>query len=226
MPNTPEAPEKSPEAPAKAAVAKLYEIFLAGEYAAVRRLIAESEMAPEVADRVALMRLMGSEIAHFEVLAGEVEQAGGSVVAAIEEHSGVFDKYHRVTTPSSWLEVLVKLYLSDGMVADFYAEMAETLPEEAREVFAEVSSNTASSEFARDEVRAAVAADPAIASPLTLWGRRLLGEAITHMQWVLAEDDDVTDLLFTSTGSLATAMSFFDAIAARHADRMAELSLG
>ena len=55
--------------------------------------------------------------------------------------------------------------------------------------------------------------------------RRLLGEAITHMQWVLAEDDDVMDLLFAGTGSLATASVFFDAIAERHAERMAELSL-
>ncbi|UQE74311.1 ferritin-like domain-containing protein [Gordonia sp. PP30] len=219
MPNTSAAPDKS-------AVTKLYEIFLAGEYAAVHRLIDESAMAPAVADGVALIRLMGSEIAHLELLAEQVTGAGGTVDAAITAHRGVFDRYHRVTTPSTWLEVLVKLYLSDGMVADFYAEMVETLPGEARKVFREVLAHTASSQFARDEVRAAVEADPAIAAPLTLWGRRLLGEAITHMQWVLAEDDDVTDLLFASTGSLATATAFFDAIAERHTERMAELGLG
>lgn len=218
MPNTPEAPENP-------AVLKLYEIFLAGEYSAVRRLVHDAEMAPTTADRVAVMRMTGSEIAHFEVLAEQVTRAGGGVDAAIDAHREVFDKYHRVTDPSSWLEVLVKLYIGDGMTADFFSEMVQTLPDEAREVFREVMASTTSSDWVRDEVRAAVAADPRIASPLALWGRRLLGEAITHMQWVLAEDEDVMDLLFAGTGSLATASVFFDAIAERHSERMAALSL-
>jgi len=100
------------------------------------------------------------------------------------------------------------------------------LPAGTRDVFASVMGQTGSSEWAKDTVRAAVAADPAVASPLTLWGRRLLGEAITHMQWVLAEDEDVTDLLFAGAGSLSSVATFFEAIAQRHAARMAELSLG
>lgn len=218
MPNTPVAGDDR-------ALVTLYEIFLAGEYAAVHRLNDEQAMAPTVGDRVSLMRMTRSEIDHFEALATQVEAAGRDVNAAITAHVAVFDKYHRVTTPSSWLEVLVKLYISDGMVADFFGEMAQALPEAAREVFGEVMGHTVSSEWAREGVVAAVAADPAIAAPLALWGRRLLGEAITHMQWVLAEDEAVTDLLFAGVGSLATAATFFDTMAQRHTERMAALSL-
>ncbi|AVM01433.1 hydroxylase [Gordonia iterans] len=212
-------------APENPAVTKLYEIFLAGEYAAVRRLIDESAMAPTTRDRVAVMGLMAAEIEHFQVLAAQVEGAGGSAERAIDQHVSVFDKYHRVTEPSDWAEVLVKLYIGDGMVADFFAEMVEVLPDGVREVFREVLATTSPSDWARDEVRAAVAADPAIAAPLALWGRRLLGEAITHMQWVLAEDEDVTDLLFDRSGALAGAAAFFDSMAERHAQRMADMSL-
>lgn len=218
MPNT-------PAAAVDPAVQKLYEIFLAGEFAAVRRLGAEAHMAPNTADRVALMRMAGSEISHFETLAGVVTAGGGSVEKAVEEHIGVFDRYHRVTTPSNWLEVLVKLYIADGMAADFFAELVDVLPDEVRDVFAEVAATTSNSDWALDEVRAAVAADPDLAAPLSLWGRRLLGEAITHMQWVLAEDEDVTDLLFAKAGSLAKSAAFFDAMAERHGQRMVELTL-
>ncbi len=218
MPNTPAAPDDH-------AVTTLYEIFLAGEYAAVQRLIDESAMAPTTGDRVNLMRMIGSEIDHFDVLAGQVTAAGGSVDGAVARHVAVFDKYHRVTTPSNWLEVLVKLYIGDSMVADFFAELGQALPEPVRGVVAQVMAHTVSSDWARDEVRAAVEADPAVAAPLALWGRRLLGEAITHMQWVLAEDDAVTDLLFTGTGSLSNAAGFFDTMAGRHSERMAAMSL-
>ncbi|MFT3714361.1 MAG: ferritin-like fold-containing protein, partial [Gordonia sp. (in: high G+C Gram-positive bacteria)] len=102
----------------------------------------------------------------------------------------------------------------------------EQLPPEAHDVMAQALSQTTSSDWVRDEVRAAVAADPALASPLTLWGRRLLGEAITHAQWVLAEDEHMTDLLFSGDGSLTAAASFFDNMAQRHAQRMADLGLG
>ncbi|MFT3717086.1 MAG: ferritin-like fold-containing protein, partial [Gordonia sp. (in: high G+C Gram-positive bacteria)] len=190
MPNT-------PDAVTAPATATLYEIFLAGEYSAVRRLIDDAEMAPTIADRIAMMRMVASEQQHFDLLAQQVEQAGGSVTDAVEKHQRVFDEYHRVTTPSDWLEVLVKMYVGDGLAADFYDEMVEQLPPEAHDVMAQALSQTTSSDWVRDEVRAAVAADPALASPLTLWGRRLLGEAITHAQWVLAEDEHMTDLLFS-----------------------------
>ncbi len=212
-------------APENPAVTKLYEIFLAGEYAAVRRLIDESAMAPTTRDRVALMGLMSDEIEHFRVLAAQVEARGGDAEQAIDRHVSVFDKYHRVTEPADWPEVLVKLYIGNGMVADFFAEMVEVLPDGVREVFREVMATTSSSDWARDEVRAAVAADPAIAAPLALWSRRLLGEAITHMQWVLAEDEDVTDLLFARPGALAGAAAFFDNMAERHGERMADMAL-
>lgn len=218
MPNTPAAPENP-------VVVTLCEIFLAGEYAAVARLISEGAMAPTTADRVALLRMTGSEINHFQVLAEQVTAAGRDVADAVDQHVDVFNRYHKVTDPSTWLEVLVKMYIGDGMSADFFAEMVDHLPEEVRDTFGEVMADTSSSEWACEQVRAAVTGDPAVAAPLTLWGRRLLGEAITHMQWVLAEDPDVTDLLFSGTGSLTDVASFFDSIAERHGERMRALGL-
>ncbi|GEE03958.1 hypothetical protein nbrc107696_44040 [Gordonia spumicola] len=207
------------------ATVKLYEVLLAGEFAACYRLIDESAMAPTTSDRVAIVRLIAAEMGHFEELAAQLVEAGGDPDRAVSRHSKVFDEYHRVTTPSSWLEALVKMHIGDGLAADFYVELADAMPEEVQSVMKSVMDSTGSSDFAVTQVRAAIAADPALRSPLALWGRRLLGEAITHMQWVLAEEDEVMDLLFSGDASLATAASFFDAIAERHAQRMADLDL-
>ncbi|MCF8587094.1 ferritin-like fold-containing protein [Gordonia liuliyuniae] len=207
------------------ATAKLYGLLLAGEFAACYRLIDESTMAPTTADRVAIARLIAAEMAHFEELATQVSGVGGDPEAAVSAHAKVFDDYHRVTTPSSWLEALVKMYIGDGLAADFYTELADRMSSDVQPVVASVLGSTGSSQFAVDRVRAAIAADPSSRSALALWGRRLLGEAITHMQWVLAEEDEVMDLLFTGDATLATAASFFDGIAERHAQRMADLGL-
>ncbi len=215
----------TPETSATSATAKLSEIFLAGEYAAVRRFIDDAALAPTTADRVALMRAMAAEVGRLDLLSERVRAAGGDPIGAMEQHSGVFDRYHHTTQPRNWAEALVKLYIGDGLVADFSAELRTTLPESAREVLQSVASSPSSLDWARDGVRAAVAADADLAAPLTLWGRRLLGEAVTHMQWVLAEDPEVTDLLFTGPGSIAHAADFFEAMTTRHGERMADLSL-
>lgn len=207
-------------------IVKLYAVLLAGEYAAFYRLIDESSMAPDVPSGIAIARMAASEIAHFEQLAEQLTRRGLDPADAVARYRSVFDEYHTVTMPKTWYEVLVKAYIGDGLAADFYNEAAGALPAPARGIVADVMAQTASSEFARDQVRAAVEADPALASPLTLWGRRLLGEAVTHAQWVLAAEDDVTDLLFSGVGSLQNMAEFFDVITEKHAQRMADLGLG
>ncbi len=75
------------------------------------------------------------------------------------------------------------------------------------------------------EVRAAVAASKSEKDRLMLWGRRLLGEAITQAQFVLARREDLTDLVMTATGSLNGVAALFDNMQAKHAERMAVLGL-
>ncbi|QTI68025.1 ferritin-like fold-containing protein [Gordonia sp. L191] len=208
------------------AVGKLFAVLLAGEYAAFYRLIDESSMAPDIPSGIAIARMAASEIAHFELLAEQVSRRGLDPAESIERYRAVFDQYHRATTPRTWLEALVKAYVGDGLAADFYTELSEMMPPVAQQVVAQVMAETGNSQFAREQVKAAIAADPALRSPLTLWGRRLLGEAVTHAQWVLAAEEGVTDLLFSGATSLNGVADFFDSITARHAERMSDMGLG
>jgi hypothetical protein len=41
------------------------------------------------------------------------------VVPAISKYASALDGYHRLTTPSTWLEALVKTYVGDSLAADF-----------------------------------------------------------------------------------------------------------
>jgi hypothetical protein len=54
------------------------------------------------------------------------------------------------------------------------------------------------------KVRAAVQADPAVAGRLALWARRLLGEAVTQAQHVIAERESL-DALFMPNATTALA---------------------
>ena len=75
------------------------------------------------------------------------------------------DRFHALTSPSNWLESLVKAYVGDGLAADFYREVAEFVDPPTRELILTVLADTGSAEFAVREVRAAIAANPAVAGP-------------------------------------------------------------
>jgi hypothetical protein len=88
-----------------------------------------------------------------------------------------------------------------------------------------VLSETGHSQFVVAEVRAAVAASGRQRNRLTLWARRLLGEAITQAQYVLADHDELADLVVSGTGGLGHITEFFDRLQRTHAERMRELGL-
>ncbi len=60
---------------------------------------------------------------------------------------------------------------------------------------------------------------------LALWGRRLLGEAVTHAQQIVAERDELAAFIITGTGDLSGIASLLKRVQSNHSKRMAKLGL-
>lgn len=208
-----------------AGVSELFAILAYGEVAAFYRLTDEARMAPNLAGRISMARMAAAEMGHFELLQEALESRGVDVVSAISKYASALDNYHRLTTPSTWLEALVKTYVGDAMAADFYLEIADGLPDEVADVVRAVLSETEHSQFVVAEVRAAVNSSAKQRSRLALWSRRLLGEAITQAQYVLADHDELVDLVVSGTDGLTQLTGFFDRLQRTHDERMRELGL-
>ncbi|HYR12770.1 MAG TPA: ferritin-like fold-containing protein, partial [Mycobacterium sp.] len=73
--------------------------------------------------------------------------------------------------------------------------------------------------------QAAVTASEKQRHRLALWSRRLLGEAITQAQYVLAEHDELVDLVMSSGEGLTQMTEFFHRLQHTHSTRMHELGL-
>ena len=134
---------------------------------------------------------------HYEVLRDALERRGVDIVPAMTKYASTLENYHRLTTPSTWLEALVKTYVGDALAADFYLEIADSMPDEVADVVRSVLAETGHSQFVVAEVRAAVTASDRQRHRLALWSRRLLGEAITQAQYVLADHDELVDLVMS-----------------------------
>src|ERR1700712_3198068 len=207
-------------------VDSLFALLAYGEVAAFYRLTEEARMAPNLAGRINMASMAAAEMNHYELLRDAMERRGVDVVPTMTKYASALENYHRLTTPSTWLEALVKTYVGDALAADFYLEIADTLPTEAADVVRAVLSETSHSQFVVAEVKAAVTASDRQRHRLALWSRRLLGEAITQAQYVLAEHDELVDLVVSSGEGLGRLTEFFDRLQNTHNRRVRDLGLG
>jgi hypothetical protein len=207
------------------AVVDLLGVLAYAELTAFDRLAEDARMAPTLAGRAALARMAAAEIDHHGRLTDRIAALGVDPADAMAPFVPVLDAFHAGTRPSNWLEGLVKAYVGDGLAADFYREIAEYLPEPDRTLVLDVLADTGHADFAVREVRAAIAADRRVAGRLALWARRLVGEAISQSQAVVAEHDRLADLILGGTGDLAGVGRLIERITEAHTERMKSLGL-
>ncbi|TDD08524.1 hydroxylase [Saccharopolyspora terrae] len=197
-----------------------------GELSAFDRLAEDARTAPTLTGRAALSSMAAAEIGHYRMLEQALAARGVAVDEAMQPFAQPFEAFNSSTAPHSWLESLVKAYVGDGLAADFYREVAEWLEADTRELVLTVLADTGHSAFAEREVQAACADDRSLRDKLTLWGRRLLGEAITQAQFVVAERDALAELIIKGSGDLTGIGAMFRRLQSNHTKRMGRLGLG
>ncbi|MEV7771604.1 ferritin-like fold-containing protein [Kitasatospora sp. NPDC086791] len=213
----------------RAAVLDLLGALAYGELSAFERLAEDAKLAPDLADKAALARMASAEFQHYQRLHDRLAEIGADPQEAMRPFVEPLELFHRMTAPSDWLEGLVKAYVGDAIATDFYREVAVRLDTDTRDLVLGVMSDTGHAQFAVDKVREAIEADPRAGGRLALWGRRLMGEALSQAQRVVAERDALSNLLVGGVQvqgfDLVEVGKMFNRITEAHTKRMAALGL-
>jgi hypothetical protein len=207
------------------AVVDLLGVLAYAELTAFDRLAEDARLAPTLTGRAALAKKAAAEIAHHGRLTARLTELGVDPGEAMAPFVFALDAFHEGTRPSTWLEGLVKAYVGDGLATDFYREIAAFLPDPDRALVLDVLADTGHADFAVREVRAAIQADRKVRGRLSLWGRRLVGEAITQSQAVIAGHDRLAELIVAGTGDLSGVARLIERITSAHTERMKALGL-
>lgn len=211
------------------AVVDLLGAIAYGEISAFERLAEDSKLAPDLEDKLALASMAAAELGHVAQLRERLEELGADPFAAMAPFQEAIDRFHEYTAPDDWYEGLIKAYVGDGLANDFYREIAAFLDADTRDLIVAALEDAGHAAFVVGRVRSAIAADHRLGGRLALWGRRLMGEALTQAQRVAADRDSLTALLAGGIDrpglDLAAIGRMFTRITERHAERMAELGL-
>ncbi|GEP38770.1 hypothetical protein NPS01_24330 [Nocardioides psychrotolerans] len=211
------------------AVIDLLAVIAYGEITAFERLAEDAKLAPTLEDKVALAAMATAELDKVGPLRDRITELGGEPFAAMAPFRSAVDLFHAHTAPADWPEGLVKAYVGDGLANDFYREIAAYLDPDTRDLVVSSVDTAGNAAFVVEKVREAIAADHRLGGRLALWGRRLMGEALTQAQRVAAERDALTALLAGGVDrpglDLAAIGRMFTRLTERHAERMAELGL-
>lgn len=174
---------------------ELLGVIAYGAISGFARMAADSEMASDIHLKRALASMAVKEFNNHEMLSERIIELGGDPAAAMAPFTGAFESFHARTRPRDLLEGLVKAYIGDGIASDFFVEISRYVDPDSGAIIERASSNHRDVDTIVKAVRAGITEDSRRGGPLALWGRRLVGEALTQGQVVAADREALSELV-------------------------------
>ncbi|QCO99227.1 hypothetical protein FCN77_17890 [Arthrobacter sp. 24S4-2] len=208
-------------------VSDLFGMMAYGELSAFERFSADARYSPTLHDRAVLGRIAVVEFRHYELVNARLQAMDIDAEDAMLPFQAAVDYFHERTRPADWYESLMKAYVIDTVSADFYRAISRYADAGTRELIEQIQDSEETTEVLRERLKSALADDPRLASRLALWGRRLLGEALTQAQRVSYEHAFLGGLIAGEDDAAAKELvgGLITGLAGNHSKRMTQLGL-
>jgi hypothetical protein len=207
------------------AVVDLLGMLAYAELLAFDRMAFDATLAPDLNRRAMLSEMAAAEIANHRRVLDRLVQLGADPEQAMAPFRAALDAYHGQTQPSDWLEALAKAYVGDSIANDFAREVARGLSPADRDLVLDVLRESRYADFAAAEIQQALIGDESQTNRLSMWARRLVGEALSQAQRVAAERPAFTDLLANAPDPEGHVAAMLKRLTTAHTERMTAIGL-
>ncbi|WP_245940498.1 MULTISPECIES: ferritin-like fold-containing protein [Brevibacterium] len=188
-----------------------------GELTDFEQMATNATSAARWDDKIVLARLASQSFANFEELSRHIGDLGRDVVELCRHFEPTFTVLAERTRPRDWHESLMKGFVFDGIMNDFYRTAVDELEEPGYSLAITILDDTRAMEFVRNRLTEDVAEDTQLASRLALWGRKLVAETLGRARHILTDPVLGVDE--------AVVVDAIPAVTANHSKRMSALGL-
>ena len=132
--------------------------------------------APDLHGKAALSAAAGLVLAKHRALFAELERRGAVPADAMAEYRPGVDAFYELVAGADWYEALVSIYLTSGLLDDFFSRLAAGI-EGGAKVSAVIAGDSGTDAIV-GLLTTGIEKDPKLASRLAVWGRRLVGDTL------------------------------------------------
>ena len=156
---------------------------------------------PELSKKAALARAAGAALDKHRGIVDIIVERGEDPTALMLPFRENLDEFRRKTVGAHQEETLLSVYLTAGMLDDFYIALASSYGETGKRVVALLRADHARQAVV-DILREVIDADPEWRALLSMWGRRLVGDVLLVCRGalrpgLLAEMEDRIEPVYT-----------------------------
>ncbi|MFT0762696.1 ferritin-like fold-containing protein [Scrofimicrobium sp. R131] len=170
--------------------------------AAMTRLAKDGDQAPSTEFHVEHARMAAQAFREFQHLERFAAENGFDLIEQASQFAGLFDEIDARTRPSNWWERSVKTYVTLGIFSDALSDINER-----HQLFVEEEwdGDFGQGLWVREHLAPLTEKDPQLAARLSLWARRVAGEAFGLLRATLftypelAVDPDTVDAVVAAT---------------------------
>ena len=175
-----------------------------GAYAAIAaqtRLAKDGDQAPKAWE-------------NFKYVCKVAERSDIDIAEAIAPYEGLLDDIDARLRPTTWWERMTKTYVAIGIFTDALREIAHL---QGQEEYAKDVNDFGHGDWVRERLEPAVAADKQLEARLSLWTRRVGGEALSLVRAFLFTNPEII--------SGTDADELMDRVSKAHKERLSAVHL-
>jgi tRNA-(MS[2]IO[6]A)-hydroxylase (MiaE)-like len=145
-------------------------------------MTSEIKFAPTTASKAQLSEASAKSFDKYRSLSRRLAAQGFDPTDAMDPFTERIDLFHSRTNGLDWHETVLKLYLSLGLLEEFYRKLAGGLSGDLHADVEKALNDKTIEKFAKKVLTDAMAKDPILGSRLALWGRRIMGDVLLEMR--------------------------------------------
>jgi hypothetical protein len=161
------------------------------------------QQVPSLASKESIALAAGAALGKYQSVVAEIRRHEAEPAAVMAPFARAIDGFQAITIGRDWQETLLAVYVTDGLLSDFFMRLAQGLPADAGPRAASLLGAQSGTEQIAGILEQEIQADATLGSRLAMWGRRLVGDTLLVARSALRlsgnqrSDDERIDPVFS-----------------------------